>query len=280
MNKEILMAFLNAFLEPMVPRIVDIEYRPTEQLGATDQEKRIIDDIVCTDKTGRRFIVEMQRARQGFFLDRIFVYASAAIAGQAKRGDRVYRVDPVYCFCILDFEPEVLKGSDQFFHFFQFTDPESGITLPQEALCFLVLTRFSKKLQGPEEWERLSEREKWAYALKHSTEFGDPEFSHVTGIFAELKKICRLSKLNDMEILEYKKSVLDYEDVKDAVRCSYEDGEKDGVKKGMEKGRETGREEGREEGILAVAKNLKFVGVPAATIAEATGLSMKQVEAL
>ncbi len=48
----------------------------------------------------------------------------------------------------------------------------------------------------------------------------------------------------------------------------------------MEKGRETAREEGRDEGILAVAKNLKFVGVPAATIAEATGLSMKQVEAL
>ena len=52
MNKEILMAFLNAFLEPKEPRIVDIAYLTTEQLGASGQEKRVIDDPEFSRVTG------------------------------------------------------------------------------------------------------------------------------------------------------------------------------------------------------------------------------------
>ena len=47
-------------------------------------------------------------------------------------------------------------------------------------------------------------------------------------------------------------------------------------KRGLEKG----RAEGRAEGVLDTARNLKQLGVPVETIAQATGLSVEEIEAL
>ena len=268
MNKEIIIAFLNCFLGHLVPRIVDVTFRPNEHLGRDADDKRIITDLECTDERGNRFVVEMQRLRQSGFIDRVLVYAGTAITEQARKGERTYHVDPVYCFSLLDFEPEELKGTDGFYHVLRFSDPEGRVVLPQATLCFLALSRFEKKLSSPEEWDALSEQAKWAYALKHSTEFGDPEFAHVDGIFARLKELCEISKLNDMEKQEYKKSVLEYADVQDAMRCSFEDGEKEGLQKGMQ------------QGALTIAKNMKVLGVPVASIAQYTGLTVEQIDGL
>ncbi|MBQ4355241.1 MAG: hypothetical protein II757_01125 [Bacteroidales bacterium] len=75
-----------------------------------------------------------------------------------------------------------------------------------------------------------------------------------------------------MEKQEYKKSVLEYADVQDAMRCSFEDGEKEGLQKGMQ--------QGMQQGALTIAMRMKTLGFLAATIAEATGLDVEQVEAL
>lgn len=53
-----------------------------------------------------------------------------------------------------------------------------------------------------------------------------------------------------------------------------------GIKKGIEKGRAEGREEGIAEGRLSVARNLKQMGLDAASIAKATGLDAEAVERL
>ena len=47
-----------------------------------------------------------------------------------------------------------------------------------------------------------------------------------------------------------------------------------------DKGREEGREEGRAENNLAVAKKLKELDTPWDVIAQATGLTLEQIEAL
>ena len=59
---------------------------------------------------------------------------------------------------------------------------------------------------------------------------------------------------------------------------------KDGLKKGREEGRTEGKEEGRiegkEEGKLETAKALKRKDIPIEVIAECTGLSAEQIEAM
>ena len=79
-----------------------------------------------------------------------------------------------------------------------------------------------------------------------------------------------------MEKQEYEKSVLEYEDVKDAMDYHHRLGIDEGFQKGLEKGLEKGREEGRET-ILAVARKLLDLGLPTSEIARITELSEEQV---
>jgi predicted transposase/invertase (TIGR01784 family) len=66
--------------------------------------------------------------------------------------------------------------------------------------------------------------------------------------------------------------VLEYADVQDAMRCSFEDGEKEGLQKGMQ--------QGMQQGALTIAKNMKVLGVPVASIAQYTGLTVEQINGL
>lgn len=68
-------------------------------------------------------------------------------------------------------------------------------------------------------------------------------------VFRKLFEECQLSKLNIMEKDEYKKSVLEYEDVQDAMAYSMERGFDKGLKIGIERGLNEGKEIGIEIGI-------------------------------
>ena len=87
-----------------------------------------------------------------------------------------------------------------------------------------------------------------------------------------------------MEKQEYEKSVLEYEDVKDAMdyhhRLGIEEGFQKGLEEGMEKGREEGKEEGRAEAFLSAAHKLIEMGFSIQDVAKATGLSEQQVREL
>ena len=73
-----------------------------------------------------------------------------------------------------------------------------------------------------------------------------------------------------------------------AKQSGLEKGIEIGKKQGIEKGREEGREEGIEQGMeqgreeekFQTAKRLKELKVPIQTIAEATNLSIKEIEEL
>jgi predicted transposase/invertase (TIGR01784 family) len=56
--------------------------------------------------------------------------------------------------------------------------------------------------------------------------------------------------------------------------------EERGRREGEARGRQEGREEGRQEGMIAVAKNLLSINMPADQIVSITGLSITDVEKL
>ncbi|MDR3219619.1 MAG: Rpn family recombination-promoting nuclease/putative transposase [Dysgonamonadaceae bacterium] len=67
-NKELLIDFLNEIIEEE-GCITDIEYQPTFQLGDTMQKRKAVFDIFCRNEKGEYFIVEMQKAKQPYFVD-------------------------------------------------------------------------------------------------------------------------------------------------------------------------------------------------------------------
>lgn len=105
-------------------------------------------------------------------------------------------------------------------------------------------------------------------------------------VFRGLFEDGRHSKLTVMEKKAYRKSVLEYADVQDAIRCAREISLKEGIEQGIEQGFEQGieqgiekgREEGRAEGQRELIKNLLASGLDISTISKATGLSEEEIE--
>ena len=99
-------------------------------------------------------------------------------------------------------------------------------------------------------------------------------------LFHELYEDCKLTNLSDMEKQDYEKSVLEYEDVKDAMKWHHKMGKKEGKAEGIKEGLEKGIEEGKRTAIISTAKNFLQLGISVADVAKATGLPVEQIEAL
>ena len=90
--------------------------------------------------------------------------------------------------------------------------------------------------------------------------------------FRELYEECKLSKLSDMEKEEYEKSILEYDDVKDAIEYNR--------RLARNEGREEGREEGENTTRLLLVRNMLSKGLVPSLIAEISGLTEDEVLAL
>ncbi|MBR0077962.1 MAG: Rpn family recombination-promoting nuclease/putative transposase [Bacteroidales bacterium] len=260
--KKNLIRFLNAFLKEYIGTIRDIDYRPTEQLGLLEKEKRLIYDVFCSTKKDDRIIVEMQKASQEFIRDRIIAYSARSISNSLKKGDRKYNFPKVISIILVDFELPDLKGSDRFMQRVTLRDDENQKFSEKVAFVLIDLTKFAAQMDFG---QLPGAREKWCYAIKNMWRMSDSDIPAADTAFRELYEECKLSKLSDMEKEEYEKSILEYDDVKDAIEYN------------CRLAREEGREEGREEALLQTAKNLLALGLPLADVAKATGLSEEQI---
>ncbi len=90
----------------------------------------------------------------------------------------------------------------------------------------------------------------------------------------------RYSKLTAMEKKKYKKSVLEYADVQDAIRCARQNSLQEGIEQGIEQGREQGIEQGREVERCLLAMNMLAEGIAPAMVARISGLTEDEVMAL
>ena len=69
-SKPNLMGFLNLLLMPQSP-IVEIEYLNSESLPEEKTIKGCVFDILCKDKNGERYLIEMQNNQVGNIVERI-----------------------------------------------------------------------------------------------------------------------------------------------------------------------------------------------------------------
>ena len=131
-------------------------------------------------------------------------------------------------------------------------------------------------------------QEEWGFILANIGHMKLQDLSIEDHVFRSLFEDSMHSRLTNMEKEEYKKSVLEYEDVQRAVQYAREQGEKlgydsgfglgydSGVEQGIKQGIEQGRMEGRRQLINGLLAN----GFEMATIAKATGLDENEIQSL
>ena len=126
-NKTILINMLNSFLAKHVGVITEVEFLPTELLGFIESEKKVNFDLYCTTQNNDNIIIEMQRASQKFFSDRIISYVSRAISNNIEKGDMEYNIPTVVSLNLMDHNSNLFKQKKDFFRQVMLKDEENEI---------------------------------------------------------------------------------------------------------------------------------------------------------
>jgi len=93
------------------PEIVDVKFEPTEVLGDIETSKKSVIDVLCKTNDGTQFIVEMQKAKQTHFRERMIFYTSKLIANQEgiKGEECTYDLKPVHVVSFINFDFDDVK---------------------------------------------------------------------------------------------------------------------------------------------------------------------------
>ena len=286
-NKRFLIHFLNCFVAKYTGKITDITYLPTEHYGATEKQRRVVFDILCTDQDDKQFIIEMQRARQPEFAERSIFYLSRAVNSRMKKGEPHYNLLPTYSVNILDFELPEYRDTDECFRVVTLKDQKNRVLTKKVAIFYINLCNFAAKQSDVTE-----EMRKWLNLLKNMPAMDEADYKSHEKIFRDVMDTCRISKLTAMEKKKYRESILEYEDVREVVEYAKElaakeayetgmaKGKEEGITEGIAKGIAEGFEKGKRETIITTAKNFLKLGIASSDIAKATGLSEDEISAL
>ncbi len=261
-SKEVTKAFLNAVLAGK-RKIVSIELGTNEYPGEIKSEGGVVFDFICTDVSGVKFLVEVQRQKQQFFKERSLFYASRLISDQSTKGDKewkynlkeVYSISLLEEFCLPD------TDSDKYIHEVSLCNIETGAIFYDKLKFFYIeVMKFDKK-----ENELETELENWLYYLKNISKMTEePQFLKTS----ELKQFVYLANyanLTDEERARHRaiqkvkwdnKNVMDY---------------------AIESGIENGIENRIHKYSVGLAREFLAAGVSMAEVLKCTKLSEEEI---
>ena len=294
-NKSDLIALLNVFLRPAGRQVEDLEYATTELPGVALSNKASRVDLRCTDGSGRRFIVEVQRGAQPHFFRRCVYYASRIYALGSERGDGGrYEILPVYLVALTDRDFGFARGGREWFgrytSVYTFREKSTGQEEDETiSIIFVELNRFEKGSYG----ECASDEERWCWMLKNMSGMGrSPGDAGATlELLPELEHLLesgRIAGFSREKRTKYDADMITERDYQNILATAREQGHDAGFAEGREAGRaegeargiERGRAAGLAEGKAEIARKLLVSGMPEAQVAEFTGLTAEQLEEL
>lgn len=256
-NKDLLLDFLNELLKEEQGQIKNLTYLKTEQLGASDVDRKAIFDLYCENEKGEKFIVELQKSKQNFFKDRTVYYSTFPIREQAKRADWDYELKAVYTIAILDFIFDSDKSErDKFRYDVKLTDIETQkVFYDKLTFIYLEMPKFNKSIDELE-----TRFDKWLFVLKNLNRLDRIPEKLKEQIFERLFETAEIAKFTPEQIRSYEDSLKYYRDIKNSI--------------------DTARDEGKMEGKIEVAKQALDKGLSIKDISDLTGLSKEEIEDL
>ncbi|HEY8930081.1 MAG TPA: Rpn family recombination-promoting nuclease/putative transposase [Mucilaginibacter sp.] len=261
-NKDLLIAFLNEVFRGR-KHIVDLTYNKNEHPGEVKDEGAAIFDLLCTGENDEKFLIEVQRGRQGNFKERSLFYTSRLISGQAPKGKRSewgYNLTGVYLVALLEDFTLQIDDSPEYLHDVCLSNRNTGeIFYDKLGYTYIELLKFVK-----EEDKLETELDKWLYVLKNMSRMDKIPVYLRKPIFEKLFSIAEYTNLTKEERTMYdssqkyrwdNKNVLDYA-VKEA------------------------KEEGKHARSLDIARTLVKRGLSVEEIANITMLSVDEINKL
>ena len=266
--------------------IIEILESESNQSSASDKFNRV--DIKAKDSKDNIILIEIQLTREWYYLQRVLYGVSKTITEHISLGSKYEEVKKIYSINILYFD--LGKGSDYLYHG---TTSFIGVHTNDELIVRKrdkdVIRTCSPTEIFPEyflirvnEFNDVAKTpiEEWMDFLKNNHIKDNTE----TPGLREAKEQLRVLQMNDEERKAYD-DYLDTIRTQDSVLDTYRtEGLLEGRMIGREEGREEGRKEGRKEGArnntIAIAKEMKKMGLDISIIKQATGLTEAEIDNL
>ena len=256
MNKDLLMSFLNSFLD-IKETITGIKYLNSERLGDGIGDRRSVFDVYCETEKGEKFIVEMQKAGQRYFKDRSIYYSTTTIREQAQQGEWDFHLENVYTVGVLDFVfPNNEYPADEYYHIVKLMDvADKHVFYDKLTFVYLEMPKFNKT---EDELETMFD--KWMYALRNLSRLLDRPKALQDRVFEKFFEQAEIAKYNDEERQEYEWSIKNYRDYVNTMDYAHDNGWK--------------------EANVENARKMKDDGMPVEMIAKYTSLTTEEIERL
>jgi predicted transposase/invertase (TIGR01784 family) len=253
-NKDLLKDFLNELL-PVEHKIVELNFKNTEQWGAAAVDRKAIFDIHCENANRERFIIEMQKAKIKFLKDRAMFYTTFPIREQAEKGEWNFKLNPIYCVALLDFKYDENREKKNFIRNVQLKDQYCQVFYDKLTYVFIEMPRFTKK-----EHELETHFDKWLYFLKNLEDFENIPGILKEKIFEKAFHVAEIANFTPEQLAQYEESLKNYRDLKGVVDTSYE--------------------EGKAEEKIEIASKMKKMGESLEKISLYTGLAIEEINKL
>jgi predicted transposase/invertase (TIGR01784 family) len=263
--------------------ITDLTYRDTERIGATEEIGKVIFDLVVQTSTGEEIIIEMQTSTQTNLKQRMLYYASKVISDTAPKGNRkawAYAIPEVYTIVLMDGFHMPGVDRNTYFHDTCLCNRDSGqIFYEGFGFIYLEIINFVKS-----EAEVEDELDKVFFMLKNMSTLKTLPRIMKSEVFLRFFQLASYAKLTKEERTMYDISLKRKWDA-EAVRM-YQEGLEEqlgGLEKQLEEAKKavvSAEARGEHKKAMETALKLTKIGLSVKQIAEATGLSIKEIEKL
>ena len=283
-SKEALKMLLNVILDRKNDPITRIRILNPIIIGQSDASKGSIMDIMAETQNGLILDIEAQSGNFKEYSNRALRYANALLEKSLKRGDPYDTMEKSIVVTIADGKPYSATG--RLHCIFDIRERETGVPMTDRLEFHCVQLGFVDETKPVSE---LSPLELVAAYLKYAAdedkvgytsellEYGEGLIDMAENIFRDvtLDERAWIEK-RSRELAEHTRAT----EMQQAREEAMEQGLEQGRIEGFAEGEKVGEERGEASGRAAVAKALKDKGVSIDIIAEASGLSVEEIEKL
>lgn len=255
-HPEILCGLLNDLLERSGEDSIDsVEYLPSEQLPQLPGVKFSILDVRCCDRSGVKFIVEMQLVHVPAFDKRVVYNACKAYADQLKIGEPYTKLTDVVAVSICDFtlwpdaeqEKQGLAPIPMLSRWNMRERTSNNDGLLQVQYAFLELPKVPK--EKPQEGGAAL----WAWLFVHAPELTEVPIDLPQGPYRDALAMANQMTFTKLELEAYQKTVNEIEQLRVVLDAKFVAGHQVGValghKAGVAEGHKAGVVEGHKAGV-------------------------------
>ena len=265
-NKAIMIEFLSLVTLLSKDDFDDVRIENSEQIPRFYNDKTGRLDIKIRLHDGRKIDVEMQNTYFDYYPKRSIFYCSKLIHEHFMSGFQYAQLKKCIAINVLN---SSFKLSEKIHSIYQIRETEEQ-TLLDELLeiHFLDLTKLQK--------DNLTSLEKWLMFIKTDSKEERSMLAQGNPVMAKANKVMDIFYLDEQERKRYE-AAWEYE----SDRLSMiNESERKGLERGRAEGEARGKAEGSRQAKLETAKNLLQFGLSVQKIAQATGLTKEDVEAL